>query len=69
MNETVKHSLAIFQLKGLRKILGLKTTFIDRNNDATKIMTDAQSHISRSTRPGQWERQIKRFSQVYEEKK
>ena len=29
MNETVKHSLDIFQLKGLRKILGLKTTFIE----------------------------------------
>ena len=32
-------------------------------------MTDAQGHIQRSTMPGQQERQIKRFSQVYEERK
>ena len=69
MNETVKHTLDIFQLKGLRKILGLKTTFVDRNNDAQKIMTDAQTHISNNTMPGKWERQIKRFSQVYDERK
>ena len=69
MNETVKHTLDIFQFKGLRKILGLKTTFVDRNNDANKIMTEAQAHISNSTMPGKWERQIKRFSQVYEDRK
>ena len=69
MNETVKHSLDIFQFKGLRKILGLKTTFIDRQDDAEKIMSDAQAHRRRSTMPGRWERQIKNFSQVYEERK
>ena len=69
MNESVRHTLDIFQFKGLRKILGLKTTFIDRNNDAIKILTEAQEHINNATPPGKWERQIKRFSQVYEERK
>ena len=32
-------------------------------------MTEAQIHISNATMPGKWERQIKRFSQVYEERK
>ena len=69
INETVKHTLDIFQFKGLRKILGFKTTFIDRRNDAEKILTEAQTHIDNATPPGKWERQIKRFSQVYEERK
>ena len=37
LNEYTKHELDIFQLKGIRKILGIKTTFIDRSQDTKRI--------------------------------
>ena len=42
MNEYTKHELDIFQLKGIGKILGIKTTFIDRTQDTTKIYKQVQ---------------------------
>ena len=39
MNDYTKHELDIFQLKGIRKIFGIKTTFIDRTQD-TKTYTN-----------------------------
>ena len=70
MNEIVKHTLDIFQLKGLRKILGVKTTFVDREKDNDKLYETAQRHIDRSTPPTQRHhvKQVKRFSQVYEQR-
>ena len=36
--------LDAFQLKGLRKILGLVSTFIDRNNTNAKVFEEANKH-------------------------
>ena len=36
MNEYTKKELDTFQLKGLRKILGIKTTFIDKSQNNKK---------------------------------
>ena len=69
MNTTVKHSLDIFQLKGLRKIPKVKTTFIDRAQDHRTIYNTVQTHIHNSTRIGKPEKQFKTYSKVYEERK
>ena len=49
LNESTKHELDIFQLKGIRKIIGVKTTFIDRSQDTTKLYKQAQTHIYATT--------------------
>ena len=69
MNETIKHSLDIFQLKGLRKILGITTTFVDRRNDTNQIYRLAQNHITTETSEGKPIKQLKPFSTVYNERK
>ena len=69
MNESTKHELDIFQLKGLRKILGIKTTFVDKTQDNKTIYRKVQQHIHENTKSGKPERQIKPMSQVYEERK
>ena len=68
MNETVKHSLHIFQQKCLRKIVKLKTSAFDRANDNKATYNNAQAHIHRTTSTGIQERMLKPHSQVYEER-
>ena len=36
MNEREKQELDTFQLKGLRKMLGIRTTYIDKTQDSKK---------------------------------
>ena len=69
MNETTKHELDIFQLKGLRQILGIKTTYIDKTQDNKTIYRKVQQHMHEETEIGKPERQFKQMSQVYEERK
>ena len=69
MNTSVKHSLDIFQLKGLRKILKIKATFVDRAQDHRTIYNTVQTHIHNSTIVGKQEKQYKTYSEVYEERK
>ena len=68
MSSTIKHSLDIFQMKGSCKILGVKTTFIDRSKDTQTILKTAQTHIHEETASGQPEKQIKLYSKVNEER-
>eukprot|EP00973_Karenia_brevis_P049122 6813088-Karenia_brevis.AAC.1 len=69
MNETAKHSLDIFQLKGLRKILKIKTTFVDRVQDTRTVYAKAQRAIHEATSPGKPEKIFKPYSEVYDERK
>ena len=48
MNETVKTYMDTFQLKGLRKILGIKTTYVDRANDRAYIHRKTQENLRKS---------------------
>eukprot|EP00975_Prorocentrum_lima_P060560 12704248-Prorocentrum_lima.AAC.1 len=41
--------LDVFQLKGLRKILHLKTTFVDRNNSNEYVWKQATQAIQQGT--------------------
>ena len=52
MNETIKHELDIFQLKGLRKILGIKITFVDKTQDNRTIYRKVHQHIHENTSTG-----------------
>ena len=69
MNNSIKHSLDIFQLKGLRKILNLKTTFVDRAMDSRAVFQKMQDKIHESTPVGKQEKILKPYSTVYEERK
>jgi len=41
LNESHQQRLDVFQLKGLRKILGMKTTYIERSNTNDKVIREA----------------------------
>jgi hypothetical protein len=69
MNETVKHKLDVFQLKGLRKILNVKTTFVDRSKDNQTLLNMAQRAINHDTPDGKVPKELKKFSHIYEERK
>ena len=56
LNNTVKHSLDIFQMKGIRKISGVTTTFIDRQNKTTRLYSDMQKELHDSTPAGRFEK-------------
>ena len=56
MNESVKHTMDIFQLKGLRKILKVKTTWVDRTQYKNKLFDTMQAHIHRETAIGKPEK-------------
>ena len=56
LNNTVKHSLDRFQMKGIRKILGVTTTFVDRQNKTTRLYSDMQRKLHDSTPIGKFER-------------
>jgi len=68
LNQSVKHTFDIFQLKGLRKTRHIKTTYVDRAQDRT-IHNTAQNYIRLQTKRESWGMQLKRYSQVYEERK
>ena len=58
--------LDVFQLKGLRKILGMTTTYINRANNNQKVFQEA----TRAAFPKQGDtRRIKSFSEAYAERK
>ena len=68
LDETVKHSLDMFQLRSLRKILNIKTTFVDRTQDNKTVHKTAQEAVEAATRSGKQIRQIKPNSEMYEER-
>ena len=51
INEAQKKKLDVFQLKGLRKILDYKTTFIDISNTNEFIYKTSIEEINRPTTP------------------
>ena len=65
MSDTVKRKLDTFQLKGLRKILNIKTTYVDRSKDNMTVMQTARLHIAHD-KPS---KQYKTYSEIYEERK
>ena len=55
----LERQLNVFQLKGLRKILGMRATYIDRTNTNKKVFENANSAINVSSHTV---KQIKTFS-------
>ena len=58
--------LDVFQLKGLRKILRLETTFINRANSNKRVFEKANEHIRTVQQP---HKRIKPYSEVYQDMK
>jgi len=68
MNDNAKKRIDAFQLKGLRQILKLKTTFIDRRNTNERVFELANKAINEGTKHNNKKRKIKSFSKYLEEK-
>ena len=52
-----------FQMRGIRKILRMKSTFIERANTNVRVLEEANRHIQ----VGRLQKQIKMFSETYAE--
>ena len=61
----VKNKLDVFQLKGLRKVLGMQTTFMDRSNTNARVFQKATEAINTSS---EHSRQVKPFSIYLQQK-
>ena len=66
LNDSFKKKLDTFQLKGLRRILGLKTTFIDRSNINEMVFATAQE---KSNEEGVRLKKIDRLRKVYKDRR
>ena len=47
LNETALKHMNVFQLKGLRKIMGMKTTFVNRANSNEEVFRRAEIKLNR----------------------
>ena len=66
LTEAISKKLDAFQLRGLRKILGLNTTFINRANTNAKVYEEA----SRIAYPSLHDnRRVQRFSEFHSKRK
>ena len=59
------NKLNTFQLKGLRKILGMRTTFIDRSNTNRRVLDVASRCVNPPKHPG---KDVKIFSEYVSDK-
>ena len=50
MNTSTRSNIDSFQLKGLRQILHLKTTYIDRDNSNAKVFELANKELNRNSK-------------------
>ena len=66
LTQGMAQKLDVFQLKGLRKILGMETTFINRANSNKRVYQEATK--TAFPKPGDM-REIKRFSEFHNERK
>ena len=61
LTDSAQHKLNVFQLKGLRKIMRLKTTFVDRANSNAKVMEKANAALETEGS----RRKVQMFSKAY----
>ena len=66
LNDSIKKKLDAFQLKGLRKILGMTTTYINRANTNDEVFKRAEELINPGITPGPGYKKILRLSEYYE---
>ena len=57
--------IEVFQLKGLRKILNMKTTYVERNNTNAEVFRKANELIQNQTEAGKTPKRIKEFVKAY----
>ena len=68
LNPAVVKRLETFQLKVLRKILQMKTTFVERAN-TNKLVFDKANEIIKDEREGKKEKQVISFIEAYKKQK
>ena len=57
--------IEVFQLKGLRNILKMKTTYVERNNSNAEVFRRANEHIRNETPQGKEPKQIRQLLACY----
>ena len=61
--------IEVFQLKGLRKLLDMKTTYVERNNSNAEVFRRANEHIRNETPQGKEPKQSRQFLTCYKNKR
>ena len=70
LNDSLKKRLDAFQLKGLRKILRMSTTFVDRANTNQTVYAHAEQQMNLGVDATSHKyKQIKKLSEAYETKR
>ena len=54
LNATTLKQLDVFQLKGLRTILGMTTTYVDRTNTNREVYARAEERMNQGREPARW---------------
>ena len=62
------NKLDVFNLKGLRQILGLETTFIERANTNEKVLKLAEAEINNRRKGGGVMKRVRRISEIIEDR-
>ena len=62
INDAIQSKLDVFQLKGLRQILKIKTTYVDRTNTNEQVFEKANAEIQRDNRAATQTRSIIKMS-------
>ena len=57
--------LKVFQLKGLRKILNMTTTYVERNNSNAEVFRKANELIQNETPEGKTVKHVQEFVKIY----
>ena len=74
LNDSLKNSLDVFQLKGLQTILGLDTTFVNTENTNDLVYNKANEELKKTPEPTEEmpnpkapkQKQIMKLSEYYE---
>ena len=66
LTDAMAKKLNVFQLKGLRQILNMKTTFVNRANSNARVLEEASKHAYPHP---QDKRQVRLFSEQHKERK
>eukprot|EP00969_Alexandrium_andersonii_P019649 857513-Alexandrium_andersonii.AAC.1 len=66
LNDTALKKMDVFQLKGLRKVLGMKTTFVNRANSNREVFRRAEAELNRGRPEGAKWKRIMKLSDYYE---
>ena len=65
LNPSQQRRIEVFQLKGFRKILKMKTTYVERNNSNAEVFRRANEAIQHETPAGKPQKTVRAFVTCY----